>query len=77
MIIIKFLQWVLGFLSGSHFSVDFNGSITGTILSIYKLIAYVLPMDTVVAIIVITMALYAIRIVISAIRLLWELIPML
>lgn len=77
MIIIKFLTWVLSFLSGSHFEVNFDGSITGTIISIYRLIAYVLPMDTVAVIIGITIALYAIRLIISAIKLLWELIPML
>lgn len=77
MLIINLMKWVLSLLSGSHFDIDFNGSITGVVLSCYQLIAYILPMDTVAAIILISLSLYAFRLVISILKALWSVIPIL
>lgn len=77
MLIINLMKWVLSLLSGSHFDIDFNGSITGVVLSCYQLIAYILPMDTVAAIILISLSLYAFRLVVSILKALWSVIPIL
>lgn len=77
MLVINLMKWVLSLLSGSHFDIDFNGSITGVVLSCYQLIAYILPMDTVAAIILISLSLYAFRLIISILKALWSVIPIL
>uniref|UniRef100_UPI003FEFECD9 hypothetical protein n=1 Tax=Pseudoruminococcus massiliensis TaxID=2086583 RepID=UPI003FEFECD9 len=77
MLVINLMKWVLSLLSGSHFDIDFNGSITGVVLSCYQLIAYILPMDTVAAIILISLSLYAFRLVVSILKALWSVIPIL
>lgn len=77
MLVINLMQWVLSLLSGTHFDVNFDGSITGVVLSCYQLIAYILPMDTVAAIILISLALYAFRLIISILKALWSVIPIL
>lgn len=77
MLIINLMQWVLSLLSGTHFDIDFNGSITGVVLSCYQLVAYILPMDTVAAIILISLSLYAFRLVVSILKALWSVIPIL
>lgn len=77
MLVINLMKWVLSLLSGSHFDIDFNGSITGVVLLCYQLIAYILPMDTVAAIILISLSLYAFRLVVSILKALWSVIPIL
>lgn len=77
MLVINLMKWVLSLLSGSHFDIDFNGSITGVVLSCYQLISYILPMDTVAAIILISLSLYAFRLVVSILKALWSVIPIL
>ena len=53
MLVNQFLQWVINLLGGSHFNVNFDGSIPEMVSSILNLIAYVLPLDVMIQIAVI------------------------
>lgn len=75
MIINQFLQWVIDILGGSHINVNFDGSIPEFFLSVINLVAYVLPLDVLIQISVITFALYVLRFTIAFFRSIWSIIP--
>lgn len=75
MLVNQFLQWVINLLSGSHFNVNFDGSIPEMVSSILNLIAYVLPLDVMVQIAFITFVLYVFRVVVAVIRSLGSILP--
>ena len=75
MLINQLLQWIISLFGGSHFTVNFDGSIPQTVSSILNLIAYVLPLDVLIQIAVLTFVLYVIRMVISFFRTVWGIIP--
>ncbi|WP_290913299.1 hypothetical protein [Eubacterium sp.] len=75
MLINQFLQWIINLLGGSHFNVNFDGSIPDMISSILNLIAYVLPLDVMIQIAVITFVLYVFRVVVAVIRSLGSILP--
>lgn len=75
MIVNQLLQWIITLLGGSHFTVNFDGSIPQTVSSILNLIAYVLPLDVLIQIAVLTFVLYVIRIVIAFFRTIWGIMP--
>ena len=76
MIINQFLQWIIELLGGSHFVVNFDGSIPAMLSSIFNLIAYVLPLDTMIQIVTITFALYVFRLIVAVLKSLWSILPM-
>ncbi len=76
MIINQFLQWIIELLGGSHFAVNFDGSIPAMLSSIFNLIAYVLPLDTMIQIVTITFALYVFRLIVAVLKSLWSILPM-
>lgn len=75
MLINQFLQWIINLLGGSHFNVNFDGSIPDMISSILNLISYVLPLDVMIQIAVITFVLYVFRVVVAVIRSLGSILP--
>ena len=75
MIVNQFLQWVIEILGGSHIYVDFDGSIPEFFSSVINLIAYILPLDVLIQISVITFALYVLRFTIAFFRSIWSIIP--
>lgn len=75
MIVNQFLQWVIEILGGSHIDVDFDGSIPEFFSSVINLIAYILPLDILIQILVITFALYVLRFTIAFFRSIWSIIP--
>lgn len=75
MLVNQFLQWVINLLGGSHFNVNFDGSIPEMVSSILNLIAYILPLDVMIQIAVITFVLYVFRVVVSVIRSLGSILP--
>lgn len=75
MLINQFLQWIINLLGGSHFNVNFDGSIPDMVSSILNLIAYVLPLDVMIQIAVITFVLYVFRVVVAIIRSLGSILP--
>lgn len=75
MLVNQFLQWVINLLGGSHFNVNFDGSIPEMVSSILNLIAYVLPLDVMIQIAVITFVLYVFRVVVAVIRSLGSILP--
>lgn len=75
MLINQFLQWIINLLGGSHFNVNFDGSIPDMVSSILNLIAYVLPLDVMIQIAVITFVLYVFRVVVAVIRSLGSILP--
>lgn len=75
MLINQFLQWIINLLGGSHFYVNFDGSIPDMVSSILNLIAYVLPLDVMIQIAVITFVLYVFRVVVAVIRSLGSILP--
>lgn len=77
MIVNQLLQWIISVFGGSHFTVNFDGSIPQMVSSIINLIAYVLPLDVLIQIISLTFVLYVIRMVIAFFKTVWGIIPML
>ncbi len=75
MIVNQFLQWVINLLGGSHFNVNFDGSIPDMISSIFNLIAYILPLDVMIQIIALTFVLYVFRLIVAIIRSLGSILP--
>lgn len=75
MIINKMLQWVIEILGGSHIDVNFDGSIPEYFKSVINLIAYILPLDVLIQISVITFILYILRFTIAFFRSIWSIIP--
>lgn len=75
MLINQLLQWIISLFGGSHFTVNFDGSIPQTISSIINLIAYVLPLDVLIQIAVLTFVLYVLRMFIAFFRTVWGIIP--
>lgn len=75
MIVNQLLQWIISLFGGSHFNVNFDGSIPQTVSSILNLIAYVLPLDVLIQIAFLTFVLYVIRMVIAFFRTVWGIIP--
>lgn len=75
MLVNQLLQWIISLLGGSHFTVNFDGSIPQTVSSILNLIAYVLPLDVLIQIAVLTFVLYVIRMVIAFFRTIWGIMP--
>lgn len=75
MLVNQFLQWVINLLGGSHFNVNFDGSIPEMVSFILNLIAYVLPLDVMIQIAVITFVLYVFRVVVAVIRSLGSILP--
>lgn len=75
MLVNQFLQWVINLLGGSHFNVNFDGSIPEMVSSILNLIAYVLPLDVMIQIAVITFVLYVFRVIVAVIRSLGSILP--
>lgn len=75
MLVNQFLQWVINLLGGSHFNVNFDGSIPEMVSSVLNLIAYVLPLDVMIQIAVITFVLYVFRVVVAVIRSLGSILP--
>lgn len=75
MLINQFLQWIINLLGGSHFNVNFDGSIPDMVSSILNLIAYVLPLDVMIQIAVITFVLYVFRLIVAIIRSLGSILP--
>ena len=77
MIVNQFLQWLISLLGGSHFDVSFDGSVPALLQSSLSIIAYVLPLDTLLQIFGISVIIYTVRLTISLIKAIWELIPLL
>lgn len=75
MIVNRFLQWIIELLGGSHFNVSFDGSIPDFLKLVFNLVAYILPLDVLIEIAVITFALYIFRLTVSVITSIWNLIP--
>lgn len=75
MIVNQFLQWVIEILGGSHIDVNFDGSIPEFFSSVINLIAYILPLDVLIQISVITFVLYVLRFTIAFFRSIWSIIP--
>lgn len=75
MIVNQLLQWIISLLGGSHFTVNFDGSIPQTVSSIINLIAYVLPLDVLIQIAVLTFVLYVIRMLVAFFRTIWGVMP--
>lgn len=75
MLVNQFLQWVISLLGGSHFNVNFDGSIPEMVSSILNLIAYVLPLDVLIQITVLTFVLYVFRVSVAVIRSLGSILP--
>lgn len=75
MLVNQFLQWVINLLGGSHFNVNFDGSIPEMVSSVLNLIAYVLPLDVMIQIAVITFVLYVFRVIVAVIRSLGSILP--
>lgn len=76
MIINQFLQWVIELLGGSHFAVNFDGSIPALLSSVFSLIAYILPLDTMIQIVAVTFVLYVYRLIVAVLKSLWSILPM-
>lgn len=75
MLINQFLQWIINLLGGSHFNVNFDGSVPELVSSIFNLIAYVLPLDVLIQIAFITFVLYVFRLIVAIIRSLGSILP--
>lgn len=75
MLINQFLQWIINLLGGSHFNVNFDGSVPELVSSIFNLISYVLPLDVLIQIAVITFVLYVFRLIVAIIRSLGSILP--
>lgn len=75
MLINQFLQWIINLLGGSHFNVNFDGSIPDMVSSIFNLIAYILPLDVMIQIIALTFVLYVFRLIVAIIRSLGSILP--
>ena len=75
MLVNQFLQWAINLLGGSHFNVNFDGSIPDMVSSILNLIAYVLPLDVILQIAVITFVLYIFRVFVAVIRSFGSILP--
>ena len=76
MLVNQLLQWFISLLGGSHFTVNFDGSIPQMVSSIINLIAYVLPLDVMIQIISFTFVLYVIRMIIAFFKTVWGILPM-
>lgn len=77
MIVNQFIQWLISILGGSHFDVNFDGSVPALLQSALSIIAYVLPLDTLLQIFGISVIIYTVRLTVSLIKAIWELIPLL
>lgn len=77
LIIISFIQWLTGLLSGTHFNFTFDGGVLNTISGIINFIAWVLPLDTVFILITISFGLMTFRVIVSFLKTLWSIIPIL
>ena len=73
-IVFSLVQWLLGFLPDISFNVE--SSAFDYFIGIIQVAAYMLPMNTIFAIIGIIVALTLFRIVIAIIKTVWDLLPL-
>lgn len=76
MLVNKLLQWVIELFGGSHFDVNFDGSVPDMVKSIINLIAYVLPLDIIIQIIGFTIGLYLLRLLVALLKTTWSILPL-
>ena len=76
MIIISFINWICGILSGTHLNFTFDGSVFNAISGAIDFISWVLPMDTILFCFTITIATMAWRLIVSILRTIWSIIPL-
>lgn len=76
MLVNQLLQWVIELFGGSHFDVNFDGSVPAMVKSIINLIAYVLPLDIIIQIIGFTIGLYLVRILVALFKTTWGILPL-
>lgn len=75
MIVIEFLQWLLGLISGSSFVVPNISQSIQTVSSVISFISYVLPMNVVVPLILISIGTLSVRVIISLLKTVMSIIP--
>ena len=76
MLVNQLLQWVIELFGGSHFDVNFDGSVPAMLKSIINLIAYVLPLDVIIQIIAFTIGLYVLRLLVALLKTTWSILPL-
>lgn len=77
MVVIDFIIWAAGFFAGTDFTLDVPAEFWDTLNNIFAFIGYFIPLGTVKAIFLISLALMSVRIMISTFKTLWAIIPIL
>lgn len=75
LIFIKLIQWFISILQGFSFNFEFDGGVINTVMGIIDFIAYILPLNTIFAITMISFALMGYRIAVSIFKTIMEILP--
>ena len=73
-ILFKFLEWIFALLPDWSWNVE--ASFFSSALDFIRLAGYLLPMDTIITIFVITNVLIAWQIVVAILRTVWDVLPL-
>lgn len=76
MIFIEFLNFVTNMFSGTSLNFDFDSSIFSVLTNIWAFISYILPMNTILAIIGIYVATLAVKLVVAVWKFILSVIPL-
>ena len=77
MIVITFLNWVANLLHGTQFDISSITTSFDILTEAIGLIAYFIPMGTVIVIIGFLIGTYIYKLIVSVLKLLWSIIPLL
>ncbi len=77
MIVISFLNWVASLLYGTQFDISSITTSLDILSEAIGFIGYFIPMGPVIVILTFLIATYAYRLIVSVLKLLWSIIPLL
>lgn len=77
MIVISFLNWVASLLYGTQFDISSITTSLDILSEAISFIGYFIPMGPVIVILTFLIATYAYRLIVSVLKLLWSIIPLL
>lgn len=75
MVIIQFIYWFSNLLHGTNFSLSVPDEFWSTIQSVISFVAYFIPLQPIITIIELSLALMAVRVLISILITLWRVLP--
>ena len=77
MIVISFLNWVASLLYGTQFDISSITTSLDILSEAIGFIGYFIPMGPVIVILTFLISTYAYRLIVSVLKLLWSIIPLL